>query len=152
MTSIYNTTNFSSNSYIYYVQQTCAYMHVYWFTTGGQHQAPSVEDPECSCHSPGAGHVPEDSDPDRTEKICKSSLIFIVDVIYITGTLKKICVKIVDTITLQKEVLAVCMMSCISINVGSTKYEAYNEKNHHLQAVCLHGVSRMQSLDLILTS
>lgn len=94
MTSIYNTTNFSSNSYIYYVQQTCAYMHVYWFTTGGQHQAPSVEDPECSCHSPGAGHVPEDSDPDRTEKICKSSLIFIVDVIYITGTLKKICVKI----------------------------------------------------------
>lgn len=86
-------------------------MHVYWFTTGGQHQAPSVEDPECSCHSPGAGHVPEDSDPDRTEKICKSSLIFIVDVIYryITGTLKKICVKIVDTITLQKEVLAVCM-------------------------------------------
>lgn len=86
MTSIYNTTNFSSNSYIYYVQQTCAYMHVYWFTTGGQHQAPSVEDPECSCHSPGAGHVPEDSDPDRTEKICKSSLIFIVDVIYITGT------------------------------------------------------------------
>lgn len=37
-------------------------------------------------------------------------------------------------------------------NVGSTKYEAYNEKNHHLEAVCLHGVSRMQSLDLILTS
>lgn len=67
--------------YIYFVQ-TCAYMYVYCFTPGGQHQTPSVEVPECSCHSSGARHVPKDSDPNRTEEICKSSLICMIDVIY----------------------------------------------------------------------
>lgn len=67
--------------YIYFVQ-TCAYMYGYCFTPGGQHQTPSVEVPECSCHSSGARHVPEDSDPNRTEEICKSSLICMIDVIY----------------------------------------------------------------------